>query len=316
MSAVTAQISVVIPAYNAESTIREAVDSVLAQNHDGCEIWVIDDASQDATCEVLKATYGDRDDVHLVLRDVNAGPATARNIGIQSANGPWIAFLDGDDAWLPNRLSVQLALAGVNPSVDLWCSKTLRMQSGGAMAPASADADFRHVTQDEFLFHNPVATSTVLARTDVLRAVGGFDEQFVGPEDYDFWMRVASRNSIALIDEALSLYRYVPGSLSMDDRTFLPQVLKVLEKALAPDGALANQASLRDVAMGNQYWNASWMAFNRGARGRALRYWCKAYQLDHRSERVRSRPWFALLYRYCLGRPIQEGEMESMGEGR
>ena len=78
MNAPNITVSVVIPAYNAASTIREAVDSVLAQNHEGCEIWVIDDASQDATCEVLTAAYGERDDVHLVRRAVNAGPASAR----------------------------------------------------------------------------------------------------------------------------------------------------------------------------------------------------------------------------------------------
>ena len=306
-------VSVVIPAYNAEHTICEAVESVLTQRDIECELWVIDDASRDGTREVLQKRYGAHPRVHLILCDENAGPAAARNRGIQNATADWTAFLDGDDAWLPNRLPAQLALARKHPDVDLWCSQTIRLTPDLERTDSTKAPEFRPVTRGEFLFHNPVATSTVLARTGVLRSVGGFDEQFVGPEDYDFWMRIASAHTIALIEKPLSLYRYVPGSLSMDDRKFLPQVLRVLEKALAPGGALADQAGLRRIAIGNQYWNASWMAFNRGARGTALRYWLKAYQLDHRSERVRSRPWLPLLYRYCLGRPVQQSEMGTPG---
>jgi glycosyltransferase involved in cell wall biosynthesis len=314
MSAAPAQISVVIPAYNAEATICDAVASALAQGVEDCRVWVIDDASRDRTLDVLEKAYGSRDDVQRVARLQNAGPASVRNQGIASSAGEWVAFLDGDDAWLPSRLSTQLALARQHPDVDLWCAQTSPMGTAPSHDSSGEPPMHRILKREEFLFHNPVATSTVLVRRSALASAGAFDEQFVGPEDYDLWMRLSERHTLALIEAPLSLYRYVPESLSMDDRTFLPQVLKVLEKALAPNGALADQAHLRKSALGNQFWNASWMAFNRGARATALRYWMKAYRLDHTSEQVRSRPWFTLLYRYCMGKRIQENELSPSGE--
>jgi hypothetical protein len=119
-----------------------------------------------------------------------------------------------------------------------------------------------------FAAGNPVATSTVLVKRTALEAVGGFDERFRGPEDYDLWMRIATRFPIGVIRIPLAFYRERPGSLSMDDRTFLPEVLKVLDKAYGPGGALRN-CGPRARAAGYQHLACAWMAAERGAMGRA-----------------------------------------------
>ncbi len=151
-------------------------------------------------------------------------------------------------------------------------------------------------------------------------AVGMFDEQFKGPEDYDLWLRVASAGEksvtraqcmnkatclgnqvpggVACAIVPLTCYRCRPGSLSHDDRKFLPQVLKVLDKAFGEGGALCGYRELRTRAMAEQYYSASWMAFLRGSRMDALRLLVRAvvwYPL------VDGRHQAGLWFRYLVG---------------
>lgn len=299
-------ISVVVPAYNAAQTIREALASVAAQGRRDAEVIVVDDASRDATPQILRDEYAQKPGHRILALERNGGPAAARNAGVELARGAWVAFLDGDDAWLPGRLDLQLQLALANPEVALWCGDVVPLKSENAQQeprlPAAAHARFRDLPLAEFVYHNAVATSTVLVRRAALLSVGGFDEQFVGPEDYDLWMRLARVHRLARLECPLARYRLVAGSLSMDDRKFLPQVLRVLDKGFAPGGVLSAHADLREASMATQYWNASWMAFNRGARPTALRYWWAAYRRDHRSAISAARPWRRLLLRYLAGR--------------
>ena len=154
----------------------------------------------------------------------------------------------------------------------------------------------------DFASGNPVATSTVLVKKTALEAVGGFDEQFRGPEDYDLWMRIAARFELGRIDAPLMRYRQRAGSLSLDDRKFLPEVLRVLEKAFGETGVLNTHRSLRSAALSSQYWSASWMAFCRGDRRTARRHWLQAYRLNRLSPEKTQRPWFRMLARYLVGK--------------
>lgn len=292
-------ITVVIPCYNAALTIGEALDSAFSQAGAECRIVVVDDASTDGTCEAVRA-HAAAERIELVRMERNSGPAAARNRGVAQARGEWVAFLDGDDVWLPGKLALQRKLAEANPEVALWCGGTVRWQAGAAPAAAPADAGFRRIELSEFAFHNPVATSTVLVRRSALEQTGGFDESFRGPEDYDLWMRIAADRPLAETDAALTGYRYVPGSLSNDDRNFLPQVLRVLDKAFAEGGALAGMQGLRRKARGTQYFSASWMAFNRGARLRALSLLARSWLLC--PKRLPKEEGDALLRLRLLGR--------------
>ncbi|MEW8584550.1 MAG: glycosyltransferase family A protein, partial [Candidatus Thiodiazotropha sp.] len=102
-------VSVVIPTHNRAHTLPRALDSVLAQSHQPLEIIVVDDGSDDETAELMEDHYGCCD----YLRQANQGVSSARNLGIEKARGEWIALLDSDDRWLPNKLQLQLeALAG------------------------------------------------------------------------------------------------------------------------------------------------------------------------------------------------------------
>jgi len=109
---------------------------------------------------------------------------------------------------------------------------------------------------------------------------------------------------IVHVNMPLSCYRQCAGSLSMDDRKFLPQVLRVLNKAFGPGGALAQFQYLREVALSRQYWGASWMAFSRGGRLAAVRLWWLSWRFNRLAPVPVERPWFRMLIRYCcLPRP-------------
>jgi hypothetical protein len=263
-------VSVVIAAYNEAETIRDALRSVLAQTVPPAEIVVVDDGSTDDTARIVVREFpGCR-----LIAQANAGPAAARNRGIAASTGAWVAFLDADDAWAPRKLEWQLRSAAVEPTVDVWCGEAARVNADGGPIPESSPepggGEVRPIPLREFLDHNPVATSTVLIRRRALEALGGFDERFRGPEDYDLWLRAAARFRIGFLAAPLAFYRYRTGRLSTDDRTFLPQVLGVLDKAYRPGGVLRGQSGKRR-AVGYQYLAASWMAAERGATGRALR---------------------------------------------
>jgi hypothetical protein len=116
------------------------------------------------------------------------------------------------------------------------------------------------------------------------------------------WLRVAARHGIVMLPDVLAEYRVVTGSLSLDERRFLPEVMRVLGKAFGPGGALAGHPEWRSTAESMQLWNASWMAFSRQDRVSALRYWWRAYRIGSRvPSRTKRASWW-LLARYVAGR--------------
>ena len=196
------------------------------------------------------------------------------------------------------------------------------------------------ISLPELARHNPIATSTVMVKRAAVLAAGGFDEQFRGPEDYDLWIRVAALprdermqdtrcrmqdgakalpplhpdssiqhpvSNIQCLHKPVSLYRQATGSLSMDERKFLPQVLRVIEKAYEKGGALEGLPQWRNAALATQYQQASWMAFCRGARGTALRHLAKALIYNLKGPERIQKPWVKLAYRYVVGRIPGDG---------
>ncbi len=295
-------VSVIVPAYNSAATVVEAVESALAQTVPAGEIVVVDDGSLDATAAIVRERYPQ---VRLI-EQANTGPAGARNAGVRQARGEWIAFLDADDIWVPGRLERQMDCLNQCPDAVMLCGG--RREFGESVTldprPSCDRIAFREVTLDELARHNPIVTSTALVKRSAFDAVGGFDEQFRGPEDYDLWLRLAAQGRIFEMGEPLACYRHRPGSLSLDERRFLPQVRRVLDKAFGPGGALQGKSEWRHAALATQYQQASWMAFSRGARLPALRYLALAWAHNCRGPRRIVKPWLALLYRYAAGRPV------------
>jgi teichuronic acid biosynthesis glycosyltransferase TuaG len=186
------RISVVIPTYQRAEDCRVAVASALEQELPPLEVLVCDDGSTDETEALITRLSSEDPRVrYLRLRENHGSPAPARNLGIASAKGDWVGFLDSDDRWLPAKLATQSEFLA-DGGYDVLASNARR---------TSGDSYFglhgRHEPdRREFLTHNPVIVSTAVARKSVLAAAGGFPTSALGygirgVEDYGLWMRLA-----------------------------------------------------------------------------------------------------------------------------
>jgi glycosyltransferase involved in cell wall biosynthesis len=198
-------ISVVIPTYNRAATIARALDSVVRQSHRPIEIIVVDDGSTDGT---LRAIDGEHCPVPLtvVALGQNQGAAAARNHGIAMASGDYVAFLDSDDQWQPDKLERQLA-ALAEAGLEYGASYTgiaSYAEDGRlcALSRATAEGDLRLA----LLNHNLVgSTSCMLARRTLLQQIGGFNASLRSCQDWDLWIRLAGHTRFACVAEPLTL---------------------------------------------------------------------------------------------------------------
>jgi glycosyltransferase involved in cell wall biosynthesis len=208
-------VSVVIPAYNSRSYVAQAVESVLTQTFHEFEIIVIDDGSTDDTRQTL-AAYADR--IRYVHQE-NRGVYAARNRGAKLAQGQYIAFLDADDVWLPEKLAVQVGALESHPEFGAAHTDTALIGPDGRVVnPASNPKRQSHsgMVFDEFFQSNMavILLSTVLIRRDCFEALGGFDERHRAVQDQFFFLRLAWSYPIYFIPKPLVQYRITPGSLS------------------------------------------------------------------------------------------------------
>lgn len=235
MTDATPTVSVVIPAYNAAWCVRRAVDSVLAQTFTDSELIVVDDGSTDDTAHVL-AEYGSR--VRIVSKP-NGGLSSARNAGIAAARGRYVAFLDADDAWLPEKLARQVALMDGNDNL-VFCSTAARIESpeGAQLGDWPCAQSPLPVLEAIFATNAHVAGSgsAVLARKDAFARVGGFDEQLRSLEDIDMWMRLAALGGYACVPEPLTIIVKRAGSMSGNLDVMRAAAIAVMQKnrALLP----------------------------------------------------------------------------------
>lgn len=209
-----ARITVVIPAFNAECHLGEALSSVREQAVPDMEVLVVDDGSSDGTAGVAGSFSGTLD--VRVLRQGNAGPAVARNVGVREASGDLVAFLDADDIMLPGRLSSQLALMLEQPDLGLVFSDLMTFDDRGVICRSRkmfSDPCGGWVL-DSLLMDNFITTSTVMAPRERLLEAGLFNEERRISEDFELWLRMAARWKVGYIDRPLVRYRRRRGSLS------------------------------------------------------------------------------------------------------
>jgi glycosyltransferase involved in cell wall biosynthesis len=224
-----APVSVVIAAYNAEKTLGAAVASALGQVVRPAQVIVVDDGSRDGTASVA-ASFPE---VLLVKQD-NQGPSAARNTGIGRVSQPWVAFLDADDVWLPDKLARQLAASARHPSAVLLAGDWVRTPPGSGAGESTtgvaAAGDERLMGYQDVLVLNRFQTSTVLVRSEVLRTCGGFDPALDGAEDWDMWLRCAKLGEIVKLDVPLVIYRDEPTGYSKNLVRLYGRMLTMLDR--------------------------------------------------------------------------------------
>ena len=190
-------IAVVIPTYNRARTLARAIDSVVAQSHKPEEIIVVDDGSDDCTRDVAggneRVTY---------LRQKNCGVSAARNVGIRASKSRWIAFLDDDDEWLPNKLQVQREQLAASTK-RICHTEEIWIRNGRRVNPMRKHAKYGGWIYQRCLPLCAMSPSSVLVDRELLEEVGLFDETLPACEDYDLWLRISAVEPVLFVREPL-----------------------------------------------------------------------------------------------------------------
>ena len=219
-------VSVIIPTYNRENFIKKALDSVIAQTYLNFEVIVMDDGSTDNTREVVDG-YNNKKISYFYQE--NRGIAGARNAAINKSSGDYIAFLDSDDYWLPEKLERQMALFHEHSEYGMVASCCASIRLDGSFRKKNRTGKSGWVLKDLFV-KNFIRTSSAMIKREYLEKAGLFDEKLRECEEYDLWLRIAALCPVGFINESLAVYVDNPDGISTDSLEGRLFRLKVLEK--------------------------------------------------------------------------------------
>ena len=192
-------ISVIIPTFNRKKTLKRAMQSVLMQSYAPYEIIVIDDGSDDGTKEWLKDNYPNVKYIY----QMNSGVSSARNKGIKFARGDWIALLDSDDEWLPSKLKDQANEIELNPAAKFLHTNEIWIRNGVRVNQMKKHKKYGGYIFEKCLDMCRISPSSVLIKKDIFDEIGMFDETLKVCEDYDLWLRFASKYPVHFLDQPL-----------------------------------------------------------------------------------------------------------------
>jgi glycosyltransferase involved in cell wall biosynthesis len=198
------KVSVILPVYNGEDTIETAVKSIRAQTYEDFELLIINDCSTDRTATLIEAIRDHR--IHVLHLNENVGRSKARNMGISEARGVYVAMMDADDVSYQDRLKLQVSFMESHPEIAM-CGTWAYM-----LLPSGRKVEWRRPTEPAvikrcMLSTNTVIHPTILVRKKVLDEVGGFDERLEPAEDYDLYLRIASKYRVVNLPYFLAEYR-------------------------------------------------------------------------------------------------------------
>ena len=247
-----------MPVYNGAAYLRESVASAVAQVGADIELIVVDDGSTDESADII-AEFGDR---IRCLRQENAGTAVARNTALRSSAREWVAFLDQDDRWKPNKIAEQLRIATetgadvvyTNAEVFGEVERIGQLRSNPATMPAG-DV-FEHLLVDNF-----VTMSSVMVRRELLVKFGGFAIDCPGVDDWDMWLRLSADGAkFAAMPEPLTEYRWHSDAQSRKYGTMRNSRLRVVRSALGSDRGSSLPWVKRARSIAAAHSTSAWVA--------------------------------------------------------
>ncbi|MEM7180388.1 MAG: glycosyltransferase family A protein [Spirochaetota bacterium] len=211
-------VSVIIPAYNRESVITRSIESVVKQSYTYWELLLIDDGSSDSSGQKMQS-YVEKypGKIYLHSLDTNKGVSQARNLGIHKAKGEWLAFLDSDDEWLPDKLYKQIEFHRQNPKYQLSQTQEIWYRNGKRV-----NSGKKHRKQAGFVFPQclklcAITPSSVFLKKEIFTNHAGFANELPACEDYELWLRLAAKLEVGLLEEAL-LIRYAGHKDQLSNR--------------------------------------------------------------------------------------------------
>ena len=265
------RVSVIMPCFNGESFVGEAIESVLAQTYHDMELVIVDDGSTDRSLDIIRS-FGD---AVRVFTQPNRGPSAARNKGIREASGEFIAYLDADDYWEPRFAEYMVAALADSAAVLAYCGWQ-NILPDGKSPPPFIPPDYENEEKLVALLSNaslwPIHAT--LTRRDVLLEIGGFNEELPACEDYDLWLRLTATRPIIRVEQVLSYYRHHKSLRVSDKRgrdaeyirrikkTFITQHPEVVRDL--PAGVLRDCIDGGFMRRGYQcYWNRELLSARR-----------------------------------------------------
>jgi glycosyltransferase involved in cell wall biosynthesis len=263
-------VSVIVPTHNRSSMLATALHCVLGQADVDIEVIVVDDASTDNTCEMVGALDDPR--VRLIRHTAPQGPNAARNRGAGEAQGGWIAFLDDDDIWAPDKLARQLRTAEES-TADWVYAGSVNVNEGLEVIHGIPPLDPGRV-MDALLHYNPIpaSASNVAVRRAAFEAENGFNEHLRACEEWDLWIRLSKRGAPAWVPSPLVAYRMHGGNAILD-------VAAVIEGA-----HMIEQLHGTEVDWGRFHRWIAQLCVRSGRRGEALRHFLRAALAGQRRE--------------------------------
>ena len=274
-------VTVVIPVFNRERTVVAAIESVLRQTYQSIEVIVVDDASTDGSIDAVRSVSDPR--VRLVEAGANRGAPGARNLGIATATGEFVAFQDSDDEWLPTKLQRQM---------DLFESRVVAVYCGMAIVEPQGSGRINVRYNPPSNIPNPsgdllnlllessiVSTQTLVVRRNALDVVDGFDESLPATEDWDLAIRLAKVGPIIFVDDLLVVQRFSANSLTRNAASRLSALQQVVEKHL-------DEYQLRPRVLARRYYELAGGHRQFGNLRRAAGFLRKARQADRSFYRV------------------------------
>jgi glycosyltransferase involved in cell wall biosynthesis len=249
------EVSVIVPTYNYAHFIGDCLDSIFSQTYKDFEVIVVDDGSTDDTAQVLKKYRGE---IHYIHQE-NRGLPAARNTGIRAAQGEYLAFLDSDDLWLPDKLDEQIRVLRNDADMGIIFSDASAFDEKGVIRESILKEEN---TCTGFCFQrlfmgNYLVMPTVMIRTRCLEKGGLFDESLTAVEDYDLWLRISIYYKIGFVAKVLAKYRVHPSNMSRDFFRLMENEIKVIQKIIeqypGPVQKLGGRVSVRVCSLFNQY---------------------------------------------------------------
>ena len=248
-------VSVVIATYNMATFLPLAVRSALAQTYRNIEMLIIDDGSTDTTAEHVAPFLADTRVRY--LKQANGGQAVAKNRGIREATGEYVAFLDADDLWTPDKLEAQLPLFAASPAVGVVYSAFAYIDEKGARLASVPAKLHRGRVSGPLLIFNFVGFSTSVVKRGCFQRLGCFNENLGMGIDYDLWLRFSTQYEFDYVDRPLLHYREWPGQMSRNWNTRYRNGIEIMENFLRdfPDAV--------DKRTANEAWAHTYSGFGR-----------------------------------------------------
>jgi glycosyltransferase involved in cell wall biosynthesis len=243
-------VCVVIPTHDRRRLLQRTLRSALAQRSVVLEVVVVDDGSSDGTAQFVE----DLDDprVCLVRHDVARGVATARNAGVVASTARWIAFLDDDDLWAPDKLARQLAAAEAAGTGWVYAGAVeidVHDRLVGGEPPPRPERLLAELTRQNLM---PAGSSNVVILADMFRACGGFDAELRHLADWDLWLRLARREEPSYVPEPLVAYRIHAGQATMDTAGMMAEAEVLRERHGADPASIRRWLAWSHLRRGNR----------------------------------------------------------------